>query len=1431
MAAFVLDANLRIQQILGLEKIKQQLAGIQIPAAGQTQQLPKGLKNLGNAAAVAAVQTNKVAAATTKLGTSAQTVGKQMRAGSKEVKGFGDQVFLAGKRYGAFIVATAVAFKGLQLIGSATDAVRDFDQAIVSLSQILDKPLDQLSELSDLFLDLSVQTGTSAAEIAGAGKLLAQAGFRGDELTEAIKQLAKVPLTPIFENMEQAVDGAIAAMRQFSSEGLTVEQVFDKMTAVSNQFAASFPDIITGLQRGGSAFSAVGGSLDEFIAAFTTIRSVTRESASAVGTSLKTISSRLADPKILDFLETKGIRLIDDGQFVGVIEGIKRIGVELQKIQEVPERANILTRLGGRRQFSRIVAITQNFEKTSKIIDVSATSAGAFNKVVEQGLKSINAQINILVAQAKKLAVALGPDLFIPFIKGLTSAGEAAVSLLNVLRPILPIIAQIGAFLTSAAIAKGIGSFVGPRLAQLAGPAAFAAAAGGRSSVGAVARGAGAGLRASPFAQAGLLLAGAQLASSFTKTSEGVDTFATSLITTTALVSAAIALFRKQTIAQFATAGGLFPSLGKLGKLGALGGGIATVGVVGVGLAVAQAQQSVKELSDRIIDNAVQSVKAIKIESTDPKSVSEGINDLFQILSASVQELQKSADIRTDPSISKFFEGASRQFGNIITGDFESLIRRGGLTTSDINGQVKAILDKNPEFIENIIKGVAGGIVGRGGDVQQPSAGFEGLFKDIADLGLEPGQARDFANIIVDATGGLKTFSERILENVATLKLESEERKNIIQLTKLFIPPRLIGDLLQFSKAVDATTRTINISARLFETQVADIAGGIRAPTFDFDFGADQIEGLIRSGGLKELFAFTPDIPKFIGGISEIEDLVDQLILNISSTPGDVNVGEQLDQFFKFQTNVPEAVRNNFESFFQIVADDIRLASEGQFISAGEIKDRFEKEFSKLGVGATDAAVDTVGKFLKATFAQIQDELNRLATIRGLEIQVPVTPASQAAFLEQQLGRVGINAGGARSPVNLIRGTFEELELLQREAARRGTPSATAGFLPTPPTGFFQGRGQRLADIAGDERTRQKVRDGFREVVIASAKIKKELAELKPDSKGFIDASERAKELARETIEYQTTLEALDQATQQALQSELATLKLRQQFEIRQTRTRVSETVRDPLVAQRIIFDLEREHLREQVALQDKSDTIIEKDNALRVSLAKEISASTTTQAQAIENFGTSTNVFAEAAQLQATAIEIFGQNIGNFGQAIVNFTNLNATQPIDEGVSADLVRTRIRTGGLSPQQGLDEFNRLLGEGNNDQKEMVAILQDILDAQGSTQPTQRETSNQEKQQERDVENNEKISLLTESLDGLRTVLSEPNELRIITDQRIDLDLSTLPLDISEEIRPLLEEAVMVAARTVTRKALESLAAKTDSETSIAATDVAQELLT
>lgn len=1416
---FVLDVNLRIQQVLGLDKVKQQLAGIQVGGVGQVDKLSTGLKNVGTTAGFAGLSLVKTTKNTVALGRSAAKTGKHMQNASKQAKNFGDSVLIAGKRYGAFLAATTAAFKAVQLIGAGTKSVIEFDQAMVSLSQILDVSVDQLGSLSQQFLDLSIATGTSAAEISNAAKLLAQAGFRGNDLTEAVEQLAKVPLTPIFEGMDQAVDGVIAVMRQFGDEGLTVEQVFDKLINVSNAYAASMPDIIEGVKRGGAAFSAMGGTFDEFIGAFTTIRSVTRESSSAVGTSIKTITARLADPKFTAFLKGKGIRIFEKDQFIGPLQVIRKIGNELERLGPTSKKAlEIAIKIGGKRQISRFITLAKNIELTDEIINKSTNSFDTFNRVADQGLKAVGKQIDILVNKSKKLAIELGEGLFIPFIQGLTGAGDAAIGLLNALKPILPLMAKIGAVVAGAAIFRGVGGFLGPKLGQLAGPAAFAAAGGGM-------KGAGAGLAASPFMQAGLLIAAAEVAASFTQAADGTKSFTGTLITSIAAISAAIALFRQQTIAQFAVGGGLFPSFAKLGKIGGLAGTAATVGALAIPLAAQQATKSAQELSDKILNSAIQSIATIEIDPIDPRSLEKGLGDLYQTIGQSVHELIGTADVLDDPSIAKTFQGIGRAWANVFEGDYEAIIRSGGLTQRNVENHIQKALKKNPKLIDNFMESVANSIA-TGGDIiaRRPGVERRKLIAAGVEQGIPIKEIGQFADAIIESAGGLGVWTNKIQENVEILQKEKEKRERLLALTQVFIPPQLVGQLLQFSKAVDKTARAISVSARLFETQIAEIEGGIKAPTLEFDFGAQQVEQLIRTGGLKEVFEFTPDIPRFIGGLSEVESLLDQFIINISNLPTDVDLTTEIDKFFDFQQDVPKAIRDNFDSFFRTIAEDIRLASEGKLIDASEIKDRFEKEFAGLGFAASDAAVETISKFLNNMFARMQDELNRLATVRRFELAAPVRIETQVAFLEQQLERIGVVAAGSRGTTGPM-GTVEELELRRRERAAMMGVDPNRQRLPTPDPDFFKGRGQRLADIAGDERVRQQVRDSFQQLTLALSDSRKELAELKPGAKGFIEASERAKELARKMIELQTALAALDKGAQQALASEMESLKERQKFELIQKRISLERRPGiDPTVSQRAVFDLQQKHIQEQIALQDKYDGIVEKDNMLRTNLAQEISKTTITQGEVVQKFDASVGVF-------RTATDSLNQNIISFGQAVIDFKNLGVdAQPLGATNNVQITTEQIRSGGVTIQQAYDEFNRLLNNVDNSGQEQIDILNAIYGRQEQVQPTKQESSVTQKEQERGTEANEKISKLTESLENLRTLLAEPNELKLITDQRIDLDLSTLPLDISEEIRPVLEEAAMLVAKTVTRKALESLAAKSDSELSIAATDVAQELI-
>ena len=837
-------------------------------------------------------------------------------------------------------------------------------------------------------------------------------------------------------------------------------------------------------------------------------------------------------------------------------------------------------------------------------------------------------------------------------------------------------------------------------------------------------------------------------------------------------------------------------------------------------------------MSDKIIASAVKSISEINIEPNDPQSLSDGVGKLFQTIEDSVDALTKGVDFIEDPTISKFFQGVTRAVGNALDGDFEALISRGGLSRRNIDAHVQTLLKKSPKIVASLVSSIAGGLVSDEGVIQETARpGRVGLIQQGLALGQNVEAANRWAEAVIKSVGGIDVWYERVLLSANAIAEETEKRAKIVKLTKNFIPNTLVGQLLQFSKAIDKTVRTINVAAKLFDTQIAEIAGGISAPSLDFDFGKQQVGNLVRTGALDDLFASTPDIPKFVGAFIEIEKLLDNFIINISNIPKtDIDIDKEIDKFFEFQKNAPQSIRDNFEDFFKVIAEDITLVSEGKFIDAEDIKQRFKKEFEGLGIGASDSIVESITGFMKATFTQIEDELNILATVRRLELDVAVRPSTQASFLREQLGRVGISAGGFGT--GGPRGTVEELDLKRRE--RLGDRPGF-GFLETPPDEFFQGRGQGLADIVGNETTRRQVREGFKKVILESSRLKAELAGLKQGTQNFTDATNNIEKLSRKTIEFQTTLEALNRATGQALAIEQKTLALEQRLETSQVGADVAEDVRrgriKPLEGERILFDLGQRQQQEQFALQSKFESIIEKDNALRVDLAKEISANTKTEAEIIGQFDVSTRIFSDATRIHATTADLMRQNIASFGQAVVDFTSLTSVgQTIEQAGGVGITPSQIRSGGTTIQQGFDEFNRLVKEGNASQTEVQAILNAIYDRQEQLQPIQEKSPTAKKEQSNTSALNEETVKLTESMERLAAIIKEPNEITLVSDQRVVLDLSTLPAEVVEEVHPLLEEASIVIAKTVARKAMESLAAKSDSEVSIAASDTAQELI-
>jgi TP901 family phage tail tape measure protein len=808
--------------------------------------------------------------------------------------------------------------------------------------------------MRDTILDLATSTGTSASEIARVSKVLAQAGQRGDVLTESLTALSKVPLTPSFETIDAAVEGSIAALNQFNNEGLTTTEVLDTLTALSNNFAASSEDIAKGISRGGAAFEAIGGTFKEFASIFTTVRQATRESAETVGTFMKTISSRLADPKIVNFLEGKGIRIAESIEAGNPVGAIKEIAAALQNITSIQERVEIGTKLAGRRQISRLNALVSNIQILDETLATAGTSAGAFGEIAEVGLAGLQAQLNILGQEFNKLVQTLAEPLFIPIIRGVTTAGKAFVSMLEFIKPVIPALTTIvglaaGFKLLAVSItaagkaltflsAAGIGGGVPGVLASLSGVAGGGQAAntareriqrrlqGGVGAVGggaaATATGVGLGARAARGVEVaassrigqlaaitGLLLVASKLTESFEEAGSSAGVLASSFVQATAVLLGAISLLSGQSVI-----GAIKSFVGKLTPLGTVAAGA----IAAMGALAFASKRAIDIDVQSVVDAAKKRVANIKVETIEVGDLAGLEQQVTNLGEEALGGIQDAADQFSDGIFDVFGSTVSR-LGNLFSG--EGLV---DISDADAQKIIDDIVGNNPQLLNEILRASIEEF-GAGGFLE----GIEELFAKSPEINLEA--ARSLRGSLIQALGGIQKVTSQI--NDIEIKGKANQLADAItkasnDFATLNIPTQLGGQLVLLSDAVGRAAREINTNANVFDKISQTVTQDISVIAPPTEFTREAAREIITQPDLGGFFGGGIEQLSQLTGLSqqtiEIQQLMSNFIKSIIASRAEA---DKLGTLLTEPLIDPVDVSNEFVDAF-LEASDIDLPPE-----------------------------------------------------------------------------------------------------------------------------------------------------------------------------------------------------------------------------------------------------------------------------------------------------------------------------------------------------------------------------------------------------------------------------------------------------------------------------------------------------------------------
>jgi TP901 family phage tail tape measure protein len=382
-------------------------------------------------------------------------VNQNAKRGSASMFEFGKQASTAAKRFFAFSVATTSFIKLIGAIQSGIADAIEFEREVFKIAQVTGTAVRDMKDLTDEVTRLGTSLGVSSTKILSVAQVLAQAGLSAEDTKKSLDALAKSDLSPTFDNMANTAEGAIAIFAQFGVTADQLEAKLGSINSVSAKFAVESSDLITTVRRTGGAFKAAGGSLEELIALFTSVRATTRESAESIATGFRTIFTRLQRISTVNFLEGIGIQLRDfEGQFVGPYEAIRRLSGALKEIPSTdPRFSKIIEELGGFRQVSKVIPLIQKFSDAEKALVVAQQGQGSLARDAAQAQGSLAVKIakvrEEFEALIRKIA---GNESFTKFTNAAIAMASALIKVADAAVPLLPFISALGALKFGSAL-------------------------------------------------------------------------------------------------------------------------------------------------------------------------------------------------------------------------------------------------------------------------------------------------------------------------------------------------------------------------------------------------------------------------------------------------------------------------------------------------------------------------------------------------------------------------------------------------------------------------------------------------------------------------------------------------------------------------------------------------------------------------------------------------------------------------------------------------------------------------------------------------------------------------------------------------------------------------------------------------------------------
>lgn len=385
-----------------------------------------------------------------KMSADAKELQLNLKSTGKEGKTLADIISGAYEKFGGWMLITRSMMAAIQSVKQMVSSVREIDTAMTELKKVTSETDAVYSQFLTNAATRATQLGSSISDVVTASADFARLGYGIEDasmLADAAIMYKNVG--DGIENISVASESIISTMKAFGIEASDAMLIVDKFNETGNNFAISSKGVGDALVRSAAALAAAGNDLDESIALITAANNVVQD-PDKVGNALKTVSmylraakteaeeagestdgmavsvSKLRD-EILALTNGKVDIQLDENTFKSTTQILRELSDVWNELTDITQ-ANILEKIGGKRNSNVVVSLLENFDTVEDVLASSANAAGSALAENEKYLESIEGKISQFQAAFEKLStITINSDS----VKNIVDLGTGAINVLS----------------------------------------------------------------------------------------------------------------------------------------------------------------------------------------------------------------------------------------------------------------------------------------------------------------------------------------------------------------------------------------------------------------------------------------------------------------------------------------------------------------------------------------------------------------------------------------------------------------------------------------------------------------------------------------------------------------------------------------------------------------------------------------------------------------------------------------------------------------------------------------------------------------------------------------------------------------------------------------------------------------------------------------